>query len=380
MRLRNIKGKVMTKSSSWMFKTPEFTTWNGNDPHNILWINGSPGKGKTMLIMGIIDMLSRQSKSGPAYFFCQRTDWRLKSATSVLRGLLYRIVMEKPAVFNRIQSKYDIAGRGLFEDVNSFYAMSEILHEVIQDLSLPGVVLVIDALDECEEGLPQLLDLIGQTAALPRVKWLVSSRCRPDISDQLKQTKGLLNLDLEIYSQHVSNAVDYYIEEKVSQIMRTKNYDDNLRLTILKFLKSRAGGSFLWPSHICKALTYAPRRKAISILESFPSGLQSTYQQMWTEMQRANDPHDMNVCMRILGSMISVRQPMRLFDAAASARLPGDVAKDTESVKELVQLCGSFLTVRGDFVTFVHHSARKYLEGFADFQNHGKQGNETGFF
>ena len=328
-----------------------------------------------MLTMSIIDMLSRQSKSGPAYFFCQRTDPRLKSATSILRGLLYRIVMEKPAVFNRIQSKYDIAGRELFDDVNSFYAMSEIFREVIQGPSLPGVVLIIDALDECEEGLPQLLDLIAQTAALPQVKWLVSSRCRPDIENQLKQTRGLLNLDLEINSQHISNAVDYYIEEKVSQITRTKNYDDNLRLTILKSLKSRADGSFLWPSHVCKALENAPRRKAIPILESFPSGLQSTYQQMWTEMQRTTDHDDMKFCMRILGSMISACQSMRKSDVAAFARLPGDVARDTESVKELVQLCGSFLTIRGDLVTFVHHSARKYLEGVADFQNHGKQGN-----
>ncbi|EYE95707.1 uncharacterized protein EURHEDRAFT_377279 [Aspergillus ruber CBS 135680] len=375
IRLLDTKGDVMAKSCSWAFKTPEFASWNSSHQHNLLWINGGPGKGKTMLTMGFIEVLVPKAKTGPspravAYFFCQRIDPRLRSGTSVLRGLLYRLVMECPAIVKLIQGRWDAAGRSLFEDTNSFYALSEIVHEIAQDSSLPMITFIIDALDECEDELPQLLKLVVSTAASSRIKWLVSSRPHPKIEIRLKQAKGS-NLDLEINAKQVASAVDNYIEEKTTALARTKNYDENLYLTVLKHLKTGAEGSFLWVSHLCNTLEKAPRRKTISILEIFPASLQSAYHEGWTQMQHMNDGEDLKLCIHILGSMVASRQSVRLADIASLARLPAGFAKDTESIKELVQLCGSFLIIQGDAVDFVHSSARSYLGGIPEFQNCG---------
>lgn len=365
----------MVKSCSWALKTPEFASWNSGHQHNLLWINGSPGKGKTMLTMGIIEMLVPQSKTGSyprtvAYFFCQRTDPRLRSGTSVLRGLLYCLVMECPAIVKHIQGRWEAAGRALFDDINSFYALSEIIREIAQDSSLPGITFIIDALDECEDELPQILDLIVSMEASSRIKWLVSSRCHPEIESRLKQAKGS-SLDLEINAKQVANAVDNFTEEKTAALARAKKYDENLYLTVLKHLKTRAEGSFLWVSHLCDTLEKAPRRKTINILEAFPISLQTAYHQGWTQIQQMNDGEDLKLCIHILGSMVASRQPLRLADVASLARLPAGFAKDTESIKELVQLCGSFLIIRGDIVDFVHSSARSYLGGIPEFQNCG---------
>lgn len=375
IRLLDTKGDVMVKSCSWALKTPEFASWNSSHQHNLLWINGGPGKGKTMLTMGLIEMLVPQAKAGPspqavAYFFCQRTDARLRSGASVLRGLLYRVVMECPTIVKRIQGRWDAAGRALFEDVNSFYALSEIIHEIAQDSSLPGITFIIDALDECEDELPQLLDLIVSTTASSRVKWLVSSRTHPEIESRLKQAKGS-SLDVEINAKQIASAVDNYIEEKTAALARAKKYDENLYLTVLKHMKTRAEGSFLWISHLCDTLEKAPRRKTISILETFPTSLQTAYHGGWTQMQHMNDGEDLKLCIRILGSMVASHQPLRLADVVSLARLPAGFAKDTDSIKELVQLCGLFLIIRGDIVDFVHSSARSYLGGIPEFQNCG---------
>ena len=60
---------------------------------------------------------------------------------------------------------------------------------MIQDPKLTAAYLVIDALDECEVGLPDLLGLITRTVPVQSscIKWIVSSRNRDDIEQCLWQ-------------------------------------------------------------------------------------------------------------------------------------------------------------------------------------------------
>ena len=78
----------------------------------------------------------------------------------------------------------------------------------------------IDALDECGEELPQLLDLITSTvSAQPtRVKWIVSSRNRVDIEQRLGLDDSHTRLSLGLNADHISHAVDVYVDYKVSQL------------------------------------------------------------------------------------------------------------------------------------------------------------------
>jgi hypothetical protein len=58
-----------------------------NDPRSPwFWIKGDPGKGKTMMLIAVVDEISRRLITSPepgllSYFFCQSTDTRLNSAT-----------------------------------------------------------------------------------------------------------------------------------------------------------------------------------------------------------------------------------------------------------------------------------------------------------
>ena len=53
---------------------------------------------------------------------------------------------------------------------------------MLHDPMLRGTYVIVDALDECETGLPRLLEFISHNAYTSHhVKWIVSSRNRPDI-------------------------------------------------------------------------------------------------------------------------------------------------------------------------------------------------------
>ena len=133
-----------------------------------------------MLLMGIIRELSSQSaKVAPcvSHFFCQGTDTALNSATAALRSLIWLLLVQQPHLISHLRSKHKNAGASLFRDDSAFIALSTAFESVLKNSDLFPVYFIVDALDECEQGLPGLIQLISDSFVLTeKVKWLVSSR------------------------------------------------------------------------------------------------------------------------------------------------------------------------------------------------------------
>lgn len=126
-----------------------------------------------MLLCGIINELQKAADNTVtiSYFFCQATDSRINSATSVLRGLLYMLVDQQPALVSHVRKQHDRAGERLFSDANAWVTLTEIFETVLRDPSLRTTYFIIDALDECVTNLPKLLDfVVKQSPASSRVK------------------------------------------------------------------------------------------------------------------------------------------------------------------------------------------------------------------
>jgi NACHT domain len=258
----------------WILDDPAFKTWRDDDNTHLLWIKGDPGKGKTMLI-SLVEELSKQleSESGSdilSYFFCQGTEARLNNAVSVLRGLIYLLVDQHSSLIPYVRKRYDTTGKGLFEDGNALYALSAILSDVAQAWSAGRVYLMVDDLDECDSELPRLLDLIARNSSgSARVKWLVSSRNRPDIEERLRPTDSCAKISLELNSYYISRAVNVFIDFKVSKLTESKGYQAELREKISNYLYANADETFFWVALVCKALAGVKVRKALSVLENF---------------------------------------------------------------------------------------------------------------
>src|SRR5207248_7527624 len=105
----------------------------------------------------------------------------------VLKGLIYLLIAEQGSVIRHLQQEYNNRGKQLFEGENAFYALRRILLAMLDDLNLARVYLMVDALDECDSELPQLLELIADHNFRPssRVKWVVTSRNRLDVEELL---------------------------------------------------------------------------------------------------------------------------------------------------------------------------------------------------
>ncbi|KAL2802340.1 nucleoside phosphorylase domain-containing protein [Aspergillus granulosus] len=181
------KGGLLNDSFQWILIDTEFQKWRSGAESQVLWVKGDAGKGKTMLMIGVIkELLQRdgpESSVSIAYFLCQGTEPQRNNAIAVLRGLLYLLIFQQPFLITHLRRKYDHEGKMLFEGANAFYSLSAVFQKMLHESKQATTYLVVDALDECEEGLPDLLKLIMKTTTIPsvRVKWLVSSRNKDDI-------------------------------------------------------------------------------------------------------------------------------------------------------------------------------------------------------
>ncbi|GKU15022.1 unnamed protein product, partial [Fusarium langsethiae] len=158
--IQGTKGGLLRDSYRWILDHVDFQQWRDEPQSRLLWIKGDPGKGKTMLLCGIIDELGDKSNKCLSYFFCQATEARLSNATAVLRGLIYLLVRKQRSLISHVREKYDYAGKQLFEDRNAWEALSKILAAMLNDPMSDGAILIVDALDECKTSRDQLLDFI----------------------------------------------------------------------------------------------------------------------------------------------------------------------------------------------------------------------------
>jgi hypothetical protein len=355
-RIEKTKGGLLQDSYVWILSHPDFIDWREGDKTRLLWIRGDPGKGKRMLLIGVVKELQKSIDDSElvSYFFCQRTDADLKKATAVLRGLIYQLLEHQSFLISHLQEQFDTREK-LLTDASAFFALSKIFNKMLHDIRLTKVYLVVDALDECDEDLEPLLDLIGN-ASTPRVKWLVSSRYQRNIAEGLKIEGSKVELRLESNAESVSGAVAAYIRYKVSVLDERRQYKE-LRAQINEVLQQKADGTFLWVALVCKELEGVINRNVLKVLGKMPSKLEELYSRMMSQIEELE--YDEEDCKRVLSTVTLASQPLHLDELATLTGLPND------DLTDIINECGSFLTVCEEIVHLVHQSAQDYLKSDA---------------
>ncbi|EEU38120.1 uncharacterized protein NECHADRAFT_48128 [Fusarium vanettenii 77-13-4] len=365
-RIEGARGGLVKDSYRWILSHDNFRNWRDDQHRNLLWIKGDPGKGKTMLFCGLLDelgpttrLVDQEAKTLLSYFFCQAADSRINSATAVLRGLIYLLVVQQDSLASHVQKRYKDVGKQLFSDENAWVALHDIFNNVLSDPSLEETYIMIDALDECVAGLPDLLNLIVKSTS-SRVKWIVTSRNWPSIAERLDVATEVTSLSLERNQEFISAAVDSYIQHRVQKLAVRKKYNDKTKEAVRDYLSLNANDTFLWVALVCQDIKECSRRTVLSALKAFPPGLDSLYEKMVDRIRRLNKD-DAKLCYEILAIVTVAYRPLTLVELASLVQPPEEESDDEEFLEEDIERCGSFLAVRDGIIYFVHQSARDYL-------------------
>lgn len=361
IRIEQTKGGLLADAYAWILENDAYKQWS-EDFQTLLWIRGDPGKGKTMLLCGIIDQLQELAPADSlCYFFFQATDSHLNNASSALRGLLHMLISKQPSLLSYVRHEYNKSGKSIFEDSNSWIVLSQIFLDILRDPSVRGLTLIVDALDECLIDLTKLLELIKQSSSSSRVKWLVSSRNETDVQNVLIYTENKSVVSLELNAESVSAAIRTYIYYKVDLLSKEKGYQRDTRDSIQEYLTNNADGTFLWVALACEMLKRAPSFDPRPKSAAYPPGLENLYQRMMEKV--VGDEFDWG--RRILAISTVARRPLSIQELETLTSFPSNINDAVDSLEtrweEALGHCGNFLTKRKGVVYFIHQSAKAFI-------------------
>ncbi|KAF2418759.1 HET-domain-containing protein [Tothia fuscella] len=360
-RIEKAKGGLLRDAYRWILENPNFQQWRSDQESRLLWINGDTGKGKTMLLCGIINELSKSIAKTAllSYFFCQATNSQIDNATAVLRGLIYMLVKQQPSLASHLRTKYDHTGKAIFEDANAWIALSEILTNILQDPRLDSAYILIDALDECLVDLPELLTfVVNVSSQSPCVKWIVSGRNWPSIARDLDTVTQKVRLCLELNAQSISAAVATFIQFQVNWLTKRNEYGSDVQDAVYQHLLLNANGTFLFVALVCKELADVSEWDAEEVVRAFPPGLDSLYKRMLDQFYNLKHTE---LCKSILATVLTVLRPITLDELPSLVDMPPRSSRNYKALEEIIRLCGSFLIVQERIISIVHQSAKDYL-------------------
>ena len=326
-----------------------------------------------MIAISLIESLhgNISNSSLGAYIFCDNAIDKRNTTPAVMKSLLYQILSQQPGLLKLLLRDFEIQKAGLF---SSLEAVWRILQNVLNNSSFREVYFVVDGLDECKvDSLEPFLLLIesyqhqkpsdARTNQSCIVKWLLTSRPKVRIQENLSKYS---DIDLGGNSDYVAEAVNGFIDVKVEELARRKNYEEHdctLKSFVEEALRQRSEGTFLWVALAYRALR-KPTVQAFntrSIVMKLPSGLTKLYGRIMEQVMNNEDKELAVHIKEILRSVTVAFRPLTLEELAVAAELPMEHRYNRMALIQYVNQCGSILTIRQDTVHFVHQSAKDYL-------------------
>ncbi|KAL6810687.1 NACHT domain-containing protein [Trichoderma sp. SZMC 28013] len=339
-RIQSSKGPFLYESFQWVLDHENFNRWRTTEDSGIFWIKGDPGKGKTMLLCGIIDEFEKDPKlhSSLNYFFCQATDTRINTAIAVIGGLIYSLLKRYQWLLSEVRNKYknQVQIRG----PNTWVILCEIFENIIHHPDCTDLVFIIDALDECIEDCSALLRLVIKTQTC--AKWLVSSRNEKEIERELRSN-----------SQYTARSIDIYIDSCIREIAALDD-DDELRSRTLNTLRAKAMGTFLWVALV------------VEQLRKMPPGLDSLYSLIikQAENRLKTNKKSQDACQILLSIITTAERPLHLKELYTFMSYQWDYFKSTYNLNDIYSMAknyGSIFSIRDSIIYFIHQTAKDYI-------------------
>ncbi|KAI9665474.1 MAG: hypothetical protein M1831_001616 [Alyxoria varia] len=365
----NIRSYVVQDSGRWALERPQYKQWasSGRQMSPLLWLNGIPGAGKTIVASCIVKDLQTFAATFVVFFYFKEGDKDRNSLSASLRGVLRQMLDHNPAL---LPHYYDKASRYGAPTINREKTLKELAKDALN--SLDKVFVVIDGIDErAEEEQKKIVDFfVTATAPQPEpsdIRCLLVSQ-----DEKVPSSKLSMRPTLTITEQDNREDIRQYSENLAGQIKEKFELDTDFEQKIISQVLHYTKGMFLYAKLVLENLLDQLNCEMLEeeLLEiNFPQGIHQAYNRIVERVQKSKSQHR-ETAFRILGFLACAKRPMMWHE------LQGILAFDEKErivkyqsrklrVKNVKELCGSLVRDRtgrgGEQLELVHSTARAYL-------------------
>ncbi|KAL7917246.1 hypothetical protein ACQKWADRAFT_307277 [Trichoderma austrokoningii] len=357
----------------WLLRHRHFQKWLKQDESGPLLITADPGCGKSVLTKYLIDRGLPQSATTASicYFFFKDQDQN--TCRQALCALLHQLISQRPSLVKHAKAQYRKNGKNLVSSTSSLW---DILQSVIKDPEAGSIILVLDALDECDESeLPDLVTNLenlfhGHQLSGPRV--LLT--CRPyqqiisKFHDLLRSFPNI-HIPGEDESEVISQEVDSVIQHRIGKLPLSSKIKSYLG----EQLRQTPHRTYLWVHLIFDYIQQGGFKHTLegakALVKMLPKSVYGAYEQILNRSEEEQRP----VVQKALSIILAANRPltlsemnvaMSLDDTAqegTAETLPLDLEDEQDFQSRLRSWCGLFISIYHGRVYLLHQTAREFL-------------------
>ncbi|KAI1147252.1 putative zinc finger protein [Nemania diffusa] len=359
-------------TGKWLLGTTLFKEWF--DPQfaaipPLLWLNGIPGAGKTILASLVVEEARKLSPAPTVlFFYCKYGNSERDSFVALGRSLLVQFLKHDSGLLPSFYQKSCRSGEAV---LTSPALVEELLHLAFTNCK--SAYIILDGLDECPrdqrkyitQWFRKLVDELP-TNEPDRLRCLFVSQddgaARKDFADlaNIKIRAQDNTQDIEEYSRIEANKLKESYPSIITEAKANK---------IAKDVAKVANGLFLLAKSIWINLsghTSITRLEEVLKLRSLPNEINDAYSRIMARMAQEVPPAAMDDRLRLLCWLVCAKRPLKWHEIQGmnSVSLDGQcIAFERQGfIKSPKELCASLVEIQPDGrLEFVHPTAKVFL-------------------
>lgn len=340
----------------WLLAKKSYLKWRdfAPDTPSVLWVNGKPAAGKSVLAGYAIGQL-RKTNADCSYFFFKYGDKSKSRLSACLRSLAFQMACTNDQMRETLleMQKNDVK----IHNDNERTIWRKLFLSGIFQMEFPRHYWIIDALDECVNFASLFDPMLAKLDESIPLRILITSR---ETSEMEKHFSSLNTHRFQ--SERISTAdtlpdIELLVEAKTKSLVVK---DDDDRAALVEKILGKSKGSFLWTVLVLNELSNSHCEEDINQdLDDVPRDMEPLYQRTLEIMLQA--PRGKKLAKAILTWVTCATRPLTTKELDGALKL--DVKDNFPKLEEsIVALCGQLVTVdKFGGVQMVHETAREFL-------------------
>lgn len=353
-------------TGGWLFKQRVFQDWQISDDSMIFWLHGIPGAGKTKLVSRVIDEFLQVQGQKLVYFYCNRNEGLRRKPKEILRSFVKQLsITDDQTVIHEslLQVYMDKRQRGFSSTDLSLEESEALLAQLIS--IYPKTILVLDALDESEEGSRQgLISYFSRLVEqIQNLKIFITSRRDEDIACRLK-SKANVGINATDSQDDIAKFVSQKIDEDEKN--RATPISVELKYDIVRIILDKSQGIFQWAAlQVTELLSLDLEKDIRERLGCLPAGLPCAYNEIYQRILESK-ASKLKIAMRALQWVICSEKPLTadalVFLVCQDPEIDTLIAPYVD-IRFILESCSNLLVMDSrQFCHLSHLSVNEYFE------------------